>query len=106
MVSLFAFVERPESQPVLMCSGDAIKRSRNRTLSRRIRPPAPGSECASLSVLPFISLSAGKDDEYLAAGITAELTSALQEFRLPRCERRERFFDRNRRGTALQKFAP
>jgi len=40
-------------------------------------PPAPGSERASLCVLPFISLSAGKDDEYLAAGITAELTSAL-----------------------------
>jgi len=38
----------------------------------------PGrEERASLSVLPFISLSADKDDAYLAAGITAELTSAL-----------------------------
>ncbi len=41
------------------------------------QPPAPGSERASLSVLPFISLSDDKDDEYLAAGLTAELTSAL-----------------------------
>ena len=38
-------------------------------------------------------------------GIT-ELTGALQESRLSRGERRERCFDRNRRGTALQEFAP
>jgi non-specific serine/threonine protein kinase len=41
------------------------------------RPPAIGSERASLAVLPFTSLSADKEDGYLAAGITAELVSAL-----------------------------
>ena len=41
------------------------------------RPPSVGSERASLAVLPFASLSADKDDAFLAAGLTAELTSAL-----------------------------
>jgi TolB-like protein/tetratricopeptide (TPR) repeat protein/predicted Ser/Thr protein kinase len=40
-------------------------------------PPSQGSERASLAVLPFASLSADKDDAYLAAGVTAELISAL-----------------------------
>ena len=41
------------------------------------RPPSVGSERASIAVLPFATLSSDKEDEYLAAGITAELISAL-----------------------------
>jgi serine/threonine protein kinase len=41
------------------------------------RPPSAGSERASIAVLPFATLSSDKEDEYLAAGITAELISAL-----------------------------
>jgi serine/threonine protein kinase len=43
----------------------------------RARPPRAGSERASIAVLPFTSLSSDKEDEYLAAGIAAELISAL-----------------------------
>ena len=41
------------------------------------RPPAAGSERASLAVLPFASLSPDKEDGYIAAGVTAELITAL-----------------------------
>lgn len=41
------------------------------------RPPRVGSERASIAVLPFATLSSDKEDEYLAAGIAAELISAL-----------------------------
>lgn len=41
------------------------------------RPPSMGSERASIAVLPFATLSSDKEDEYLAAGIAAELISAL-----------------------------
>ena len=42
-----------------------------------LRPPRTGSERASIAVLPFMSLSSDKEDGYLAAGIAAELISAL-----------------------------
>ncbi|HEY6552142.1 MAG TPA: serine/threonine-protein kinase, partial [Vicinamibacteria bacterium] len=41
------------------------------------RPPAPGSERASIAVLPFASLSADPDDAYTAAGIASEIIVAL-----------------------------
>jgi serine/threonine-protein kinase len=41
------------------------------------RPPAPGSERASIAVLPFTSLSADPDDGYTAAGIASEIIVAL-----------------------------
>lgn len=41
------------------------------------RPPAPGSERASIAVLPFASLSADPDDGYTAAGIASEIIVAL-----------------------------
>jgi TolB-like protein/predicted Ser/Thr protein kinase len=41
------------------------------------RPPRAGAERASIAVLPFASLSTDKEDAHLAAGLTAELTSAL-----------------------------
>jgi serine/threonine protein kinase/tetratricopeptide (TPR) repeat protein len=40
-------------------------------------PPAPGSERASIAVLPFASLSADPDDGYTAAGIASEIIVAL-----------------------------
>jgi serine/threonine protein kinase len=42
-----------------------------------LRPPRTGSERASIAVLPFACLSSDKEDGYLAAGIAAELISAL-----------------------------
>lgn len=42
-----------------------------------VRPPRVGSERASIAVLPFASLSSDKEDAHLAAGIAAELISAL-----------------------------
>jgi TolB-like protein/Tfp pilus assembly protein PilF len=50
------------------------------TLARplpRSRPPAPGSERASIAVLPFASLSGDPDDAYTAAGIASEIIVAL-----------------------------
>ncbi len=44
---------------------------------RLSRPPAPGSERASIAVLPFASLSADPDDAYTAAGIASEIIVAL-----------------------------
>ncbi len=41
------------------------------------RPPAPGTERASIAVLPFASLSGEPDDGYIAAGIASEITVAL-----------------------------
>jgi TolB-like protein/Tfp pilus assembly protein PilF/predicted Ser/Thr protein kinase len=41
------------------------------------RPPEPGSERASIAVLPFASLSADPDDAYTAAGIASEIIVAL-----------------------------
>jgi len=41
------------------------------------RPPAPGSERASIAVLPFASLSADPDDAFTAAGIASEIIVAL-----------------------------
>jgi TolB-like protein/Tfp pilus assembly protein PilF len=41
------------------------------------QPPAPGSERASIAVLPFASLSADPDDAYTAAGIASEIIVAL-----------------------------
>ena len=41
------------------------------------RPPQAGAERASLAVLPFASLSPDKEDGYIAAGLTAELITAL-----------------------------
>jgi eukaryotic-like serine/threonine-protein kinase len=47
-------------------------------LSRPLsRPPARGSERASIAVLPFASLSADPDDAYTAAGIASEIIVAL-----------------------------
>jgi serine/threonine protein kinase/tetratricopeptide (TPR) repeat protein len=46
-------------------------------LSPSTRPPAPGSERASIAVLPFTSLSADPDDGYTAAGIASEIIVAL-----------------------------
>jgi adenylate cyclase len=40
-------------------------------------PPAPGSERASIGVLPFASLSSDPDDAYTAAGIASEIIVAL-----------------------------
>ena len=40
-------------------------------------PPAPGSERASIAVLPFASLSSDPDDAFTAAGIASEITVAL-----------------------------
>ena len=68
--------DRPEGMAVVHGRLKAIARGEHAAPSVT-EPPAPGSERASLSVLPFVSLSAGQDDEHLAAGITAELTSAL-----------------------------
>lgn len=42
-----------------------------------LRPPRTGTERASIAVLPFACLSSDKEDSYLAAGIAAELISAL-----------------------------
>lgn len=41
------------------------------------RPPAPGTERASIAVLPFASLSGDPDDGYVAAGIASEIIVAL-----------------------------
>jgi TolB-like protein/Tfp pilus assembly protein PilF len=41
------------------------------------RPPAPGSERASIAVLPFASHSADPEDGYTAAGIASEIIVAL-----------------------------
>jgi len=41
------------------------------------RPPAPGTERASIAVLPFGSLSADADDGFIAAGIASEIIVAL-----------------------------
>ena len=41
------------------------------------RPPAPGTERASIAVLPFASLSADADDGFIAAGIASEIIVAL-----------------------------
>ena len=41
------------------------------------RPPAPGTERASIAVLPFASLSVDPDDAYIAAGIASEVIVAL-----------------------------
>ena len=41
------------------------------------RPPLAGAERASLAVLPFASLSPDPADSYIAAGLTAELNTAL-----------------------------
>ena len=41
------------------------------------RPPAPGTERASIAVLPFTSLSVDPDDGYIAAGIASEIIVAL-----------------------------
>ncbi|HXR97534.1 MAG TPA: protein kinase [Terriglobales bacterium] len=40
-------------------------------------PPALGSEAASIAVLAFRSLSPAEDDQYLAAGLAAEIQGAL-----------------------------
>lgn len=40
-------------------------------------PPAPGTERASIAVLPFASLSADPDDAFTAAGIASEIIVAL-----------------------------
>ena len=40
-------------------------------------PPQAGYEKASIAVLPFRSLSADKEDEYMAMGIGSEIGSAL-----------------------------
>jgi serine/threonine protein kinase len=42
-----------------------------------LRPPRIGTERTSIAVLPFACLSSDKEDGYLAAGIAAELISAL-----------------------------
>jgi serine/threonine protein kinase/tetratricopeptide (TPR) repeat protein len=41
------------------------------------QPPRAGAERTSIAVLPFTSLSSDQDDAHLAAGIAAELISAL-----------------------------
>jgi serine/threonine protein kinase/tetratricopeptide (TPR) repeat protein len=41
------------------------------------RPPAPGTERASIAVLPFASFSGDPDDGYVAAGIASEIIVAL-----------------------------
>lgn len=41
------------------------------------RPPAAGTERAAIAVLPFRTLSADRDDAYLATGIASEIVSAL-----------------------------
>jgi TolB-like protein/Flp pilus assembly protein TadD len=48
-----------------------------RPLGAPSRPPAPGSERASIAVLPFASLSADPEDGYTAAGIASEIIVAL-----------------------------
>jgi serine/threonine protein kinase len=45
--------------------------------SRPSRPPVPGTERASIAVLPFASLSGDPDDGFLAAGIASEIIVAL-----------------------------
>lgn len=42
-----------------------------------VEPPRAGSEKTSIAVLPFSSLSPDPEDGYLAAGLAAELVSAL-----------------------------
>ena len=54
---------------------EAPTSSRLRTVPSR--PPAPGSERASIAVLPFASLSADPEDGYTAAGIASEIIVAL-----------------------------
>jgi len=42
-------------------------------------PTAPGSELKSIAVLPFVSMSADKADEYLSDGMTEELLNVLAQ---------------------------
>ena len=52
-------------------------RPRSGSASRAASPPAPGSERASIAVLPFRCLSSDPEDSYTAAGIATEIISAL-----------------------------
>jgi TolB-like protein/tetratricopeptide (TPR) repeat protein/predicted Ser/Thr protein kinase len=61
----------------------ALDATSDRGLGKRRRrtaglgPPKPGSERASIAVLPFTSLSSDADDAFMAAGIASEIISAL-----------------------------
>jgi TolB-like protein/Tfp pilus assembly protein PilF len=78
----------------LVGAGVLIWRSRGRT------PAAP----AAIAVLPFLNLSGSSSDEYLADGITDELTEALAEFTELRVVARTSAFQYKGKGTDVRQI--
>jgi TolB-like protein/tRNA A-37 threonylcarbamoyl transferase component Bud32 len=69
--------EAPTLDPEAATAARAAGPGRALPGTARSRPPAPGSERASIAVLPFASLSADPEDGYTATGIASEIIVAL-----------------------------